>query len=145
MGSQEHSRTSRVRGRPFPKGNGGRPLGSKGQKTLFLEALLDGEKEELVRKGIELAKAGDVSMLKFFLSRILPRERAITIDLPKMETADDAVEALAAIMAAVCAGRITPSEADNLTALVNSYARAIDIADLVKRMEALEARVSGSA
>jgi len=83
-------------------------------------------------------------MLKFFLSRMVPGERVITIDLPKMETADDAVDALAAIMAAVCAGEITPREAGNLTALVNSYARAIDIADLVKRMDALEARINGS-
>jgi hypothetical protein len=83
-------------------------------------------------------------MLKFFLSRILPRERAITIDLPKMEFADDAVEALGAITSAVCEGKITPGEAAHLAALVNSYARAIDIADLVKRMDALEARINGS-
>ena len=145
MANQITTATPAVRGRPFVKGNGGRRHGSKNKNSLILEALSDGETEELVRKGLELAKAGDVTMLKFFLSRILPRERAITIDLPKMETADDAVEALAAIMAAVCAGRITPSEADNLTALVNSYARAIDNADLVKRMEALEARMIGSA
>jgi len=145
MANQITTGTPAVRGRPFVKGNGGRRHGSKNKNSLILEALSDSEKEQLVRKGLEIAKGGDVTMLKFFLSRILPRERAITIDLPKMETADDAVEALAAIMAAVCAGRITPSEADNLTALVNSYARAIDMADLVKRMEALEARVSGSA
>lgn len=145
MGSQEHSRTSRVRGRPFPKGNGGRPVGSKGQKTLFLEALLDGEKEELVRKGIELAKAGDVSMLKFFLSRILPRERPIRIDLPKMQFADDAVEALGAIAHAVSEGSITPGEGADLANLVNSHVRAIDNADLVKRLDALEARMNGSA
>jgi len=48
-------------------------------------------------------------------------------------------------MVAVCEGKITPGEAAHLAALVNSFARAIDIADLVKRMEALEARVSGTA
>ena len=36
----------------------------------------------LVRKAVEIAKAGDVSMLKFLLGRILPRERSIKIDLP---------------------------------------------------------------
>jgi hypothetical protein len=145
MTDQATTRTPAVRGRPFAKGNGGRRPGSKNKNSLILEVLSDGDKEELVRKGLELAKAGDVSMLKFFLSRILPRERAITIDLPKMETADDAVDALAGIMAAVCEGKITPSEAANLAALVNSSARAIDIADLVKRMEALEVRMSGDA
>jgi len=36
-------------------------------------ALSDGDKEAPIRKGLELAKAGDVPMLKFFLSPILPR------------------------------------------------------------------------
>ena len=110
MTNQTTTGTPAVRGRPFAQGNGGRRPGSKNQNTLILAALLDGDKEALVRKGVELAKAGDVAMLKFFLSPMLPRERAITIDLPKMETADDAVDALAAITAAVCEGKITPGE-----------------------------------
>jgi hypothetical protein len=136
--------TPAVRGRPFAKGNGGRRPGSKNQGTLILAALSTGDKEELVRKGLELAKAGDVSMLKFFLDRILPRERVIVIDLPKMEFADDAVEAFGAIVKAVSEGSITASEGVDLANLVNSYCRAIDNADLVKRMDALEARIKGS-
>jgi hypothetical protein len=101
--------TPAVRGRPFPKGNGGRRPGSKNQSTLFLAALSDGDKEELVRKGFELAKAGNVLMLNLFLSRILPRERQIRIELPRMEFADDAVEALGAILRAV-SGRIDHPE-----------------------------------
>ena len=97
-----------------------------------------------MRKGIELAKAGDVAMLKFFLSRILPRERPIRIDLPHMEFADDAVEALGSIVRAISQGSITPGEGADLASLMNSYARALDIADLVKRMDALEARINGS-
>jgi hypothetical protein len=130
-----------IRGRPFAKGNGGRPPGSKNQNTLILKALLDGEKEELVRKGLELAKAGDVAMLKFFLSRMLPRERPIRIDLPQMEFADDAVEMLDLIVRAVSQGSITPGEGADLANLVNSYSRAIDIADLVKRIDAFEAKI----
>jgi hypothetical protein len=145
MTNQTTTTTPAVRGRPFAKGNGGRRPGSKNQNTLILEALSDGDKEELVRKGIELAKAGDVSMLKFFLSRMLPRERPIRIDLPKMEFADDAVEALGAILRAVSEGSITPGEAADLANLVNSYTRAIDNADLVSRIDALEAKMMGRA
>jgi hypothetical protein len=137
--------TPAVRGRPFAKGNGGRRPGSKNQSTLILEALSDGDKEELVRKGLEIAKAGDVSMLKFFLSRILPRERPIRIDLPQMEFADDAVEALGSIVRAVSEGAIAPSEGADLATLVNSSAHAIEIADLVKRIDALEAKIMGVA
>jgi hypothetical protein len=145
MAHQPTTTTPAVRGRPFPKGNGGRRPGSKNQGTLIRAALSDGDKEQLVRKGIELAKAGDVSILKLFLGRLLPRERTIQIDLPHMEFADDAVEALGAIVHAVSEGSITPGEGANLANLVNSYARAIDLADLVRRIDTLEAKMMGRA
>jgi hypothetical protein len=137
--------TPAVRGRPFAKGNSGRRPGSKNQDTLILKALSGDDKEELVRKGLELAKAGNVTTLKFFLERILPRERTITINMPKLEFADDAVEAHHIILAAVCQGQITPSEGERLTAIVNSFARAIEMADLVKRIEAVELQIKGAA
>ena len=86
------------RGRPFANGNPGRKPGSRNRTTLLAAALLDGEAEELVRKALELAKAGDVHMLKFLLGRILPRERLIKLDLPRMESADDAVEAIGKVI-----------------------------------------------
>ena len=145
MTNQTTTTTPAVRGRPFAKGNGGRRPGSKNQSTLILEALSDGDKEELVRKGLELAKAGNVPMLKLFLDRMLPRGRPIRINLPRMQFADDAVEALGAIVRAVSEGSITPGEGADLANLVNSYARAIDIADVTRRLGALEARLNASA
>jgi hypothetical protein len=145
MGVQRVLLTPAVRGRPFPKGNGGRRPGSRNRASLISAALLQGDREELLGKAIELAKAGDVPMLKFLLARSLPRERLITIDLPEMKFADDAVEAMDRIMRAICEGRISPSEGAELANVVNSYARAIDMADLVKRMEVLEARMNATA
>jgi hypothetical protein len=106
--------------------------------------LLDGDAEALVRKAVELAKAGDVHMLKFLLGRILPRERLIKLELPPMEFADDGVEALGRILRAVSDGTITPSEGAALATIVKSYTAAIELVDVVKRMDALEARVKGS-
>ena len=43
---------AKTRGRPFEKGNAygqGRPAGSRNRATLLLEALIDGEGEELVQ------------------------------------------------------------------------------------------------
>ena len=77
-----------VRGRPFEKGNGGRRPGSRNRTTLVAEALLKDEEVELVRKAIELAKAGDSPMLKFLLDRILPKDRSVRVDLPAMDRAD---------------------------------------------------------
>ena len=80
--SLDHRVRSDPRGRPFEKGNGGRKLGSKNRTTRVADALLKGEEVELVRKAVELAKAGDVPMLNFLLDRILPKERSVHVELP---------------------------------------------------------------
>ena len=131
------------RGRPFAEGNAGRKPGSKNRTTVVAAALLDGEAETLVRKAVELAKDGDVAMLKFLLGRILPRERLIKLDLQPMNFADDAVAALGAIIGAVGDGRISPSEGAALVTMIDAYTRAIDMADVVKRLDALEAKING--
>jgi hypothetical protein len=132
-----------TRGRPFIEGNPGRKPGSKNRTTLVASALLEGEAKELLGKAVELAKAGDVVMLKFLLGRILPRERLIKLDLPQMNFADDAVEAFGYIMRAVSEGRISPSEGTALAGLINSYTNAIDLADVVKRIDLLEIKMKG--
>ena len=116
------------RGRPFRAGNPGRKPGSKNRTTLVAEALLKDEETALVRKAIELAKAGDVQMLKFLLDRILPKERSVRVDLPPLDHhASDAVDVLGTIVDAVGTGRITPSEGSALASLVDAYARAINV------------------
>jgi hypothetical protein len=60
-----------------------------------------------------------------------------------MESADDAVEALGKVMTDVPEGRMTPSEGAAMATLINSFARAIETADVVKRLDALEAQIKG--
>ena len=93
-----------------------------------------------MRKAIELAKAGDVQMLKFLLDRILPKERSVRVDLPPMDRASDAVDVLGTIIDAVATGRITPSEGSALASLVDAYARTINVADLELRLDNIEKR-----
>jgi hypothetical protein len=131
---------SRPRGRPFEKGNGGRRPGSKNRTTLVAEALLKGEEEALVRKAIELAKAGDVQMLKFLLDRILPKDRSVHVDVPPMKAAPDAIDALGAIIDAVGTSRIAPSEGSALANLVVTRARMINDAELNLRLDDIEKR-----
>jgi hypothetical protein len=110
-----------VRGRPFAKGNAGRKRGSRNQASLIAAAMLEGEQPELLRIAIEIAKRGNVAMLKFFLARWLPRERLITIDLPEILSTTDALNALQRILRAVSAGMITPAEGAALTALLTPF------------------------
>jgi len=127
-----------VRGRPFEKGNGGRRPGSRNRTTLVAEALLKGEEVELVRKAIELAKAGDTQMLKFLLDRILPKDRSVRIEIPEMQRADDAVDALGAIINAATNGEIAPSEGAALASLIDAYVRTINVHELEARLDNME-------
>ena len=134
-----------TRGRPFAKGNPGRKPGAKNRSTLLATALLEGETEALLRRAIQVARAGDVVMLKFLLGRLLPRERPIAIELPEMEFADDGVAALGSIMRAVSIGAISPDEGAKLATIVKSYTDAIDMADVVKRLDAIENQLTAAA
>jgi hypothetical protein len=135
------TRSGRLRGRPFAKGNGGRRPGSRNRSTRIAEALLPGEAGELVRKAIELAKAGDVPMLKFLLDRILPRDRPIKIALPQINNPHDATEALSAVTRAVAAGEIAPGEGAAVATMVAGFARLVDISTFEKRIETLESEI----
>jgi len=106
------------RGRPFPPGNQGRPLGSKNESTKIAAALLDGDREALLRKALELAKRGNERLLMFFLSRLLPRDRLLSFELPEIVSASDARVALQSILGAVSNGVISPTEGAALAALI---------------------------
>ena len=128
------------RGRPFQKGNAGREPWLRNRTTVVAEALLRNEELELVRKAIEMAKAGDAQMLKFLLDRILPKERSVDVDLPPIDGASDAADALRAIIHAVSAGRITPGEGSTLASLVAAYADSKNIAAVELRIDDIEKR-----
>lgn len=132
------------RGLPFKPGQSGnpagRPKGARHKVTLAIEAILEGEAETLTRKAIELAQAGDITALRLCMDRLAPvrRDRPVTFDLPKIETADDLPKATQAIMEAVAGGELTPSEAAELGKLVDAHAKAIEVTDLHRRLAALE-------
>jgi hypothetical protein len=72
-----------------------RPKVSRNRSTLVLEALLDGSDEKLIRKAIRMALSGDPAILRALLPLLLPprKERAVSLDLPRIYTAADALEA----------------------------------------------------
>jgi hypothetical protein len=132
------------RGKPFAPGSSGnpagRPVGARHKTTLAMEALLDGEHEALTRKAIDMAKGGDSVALRMCLDRLMPprKDRHIAFDLPKLETPADAVKASASIVYAVAHGELTPSEAAELSKVVDGFTRAVETADLASRIEKLE-------
>jgi hypothetical protein len=135
------------RGKPFQPGKSGnpagKPKGTRNAATLALESLLDGEAEALTRKAVELALAGDIAALRLCLDRILPprKDRPVSFEMPMIDTAEDAKAASAALLAAVAAGSLTPSEAAEIGKLVDSYLRAIETTEVLARLDKLEKRL----
>lgn len=124
----------------FGPGNPGKPRGARHKATQAALALLDGEAGALTRKAVEMALAGDVTALRLCLERIAPprRDAPVQFTLPRMETARDAARAAGAVLEAVAAGELTPTEGAHLMALVETYRRTLETTELEARVAALE-------
>jgi Family of unknown function (DUF5681) len=138
----------------FKKGQSGNPngraKGSRNRATILADQIFDeklfGEDkkaEVLITKAIELAEGGDAACLRLCFERIAPvrRDRSVYFELPKMTEAKDAVSASAAIVAAVAGGELTPSEAAELSKVVDSYARTLQAVEFEERLTKLEKAV----
>ena len=140
--------TRRLQDGTWPKGVSGnpmgRPRGARHRSTLAVEALLDGEAEGLTRKAIEVAMEGDVTALRLCLDRLAParKDATVSFQLPRMETAADAIKALSAVAEAVAAGEISPSEAAEFGKLIDSFTRAIEASEFEERLRRLERATS---
>ena len=137
--------TGRIQGK-FAKGHSGnfagKPRGARHYTTRLAEALIEGEAETLVRKVIELALAGDVAALKICLDRILPtrRDRSVHFKVPVAQNGD-ALAAFDEIFRGLATGQLTPEEAATLAGVIESRCRVFERAELIARIETLEARL----
>ena len=140
-GAASRKNASKTRGRPFERGNAGRPQGSRNRVTIVVEKLLEAEAENIARAAVEFAKAGDTTLIKAVLDRVAParREATINIDLPAIKSPADAPVVIANLLAKVAAGELAPSEATAVAGLLEQYRRQSELADLEARLTALEA------
>jgi Family of unknown function (DUF5681) len=128
------------RGRPFQSGNPGRPPGSKNKVTRALEQLAEGQAEQLLRKVIEQALAGDVTCQRMMLDRLYvpPKARPINVPIPPINGREDALSAIAAIFSALGQGQLTPDETTALSLVVGRFIQIIELQDHERRIAALE-------
>lgn len=129
----------------FAAGNqlGGKKVGSRHRVTRAIEALLEGQHEALTAKAVSLALAGDTVALRLCLDRLAPprKDAPVSIELPAVRTAAEAVEASAAVLAAVAGGDVTPDEAGRVLALLTAHKALIETCDLETRLAGLEAKM----
>jgi hypothetical protein len=133
------------RGRPFPPGNPGRPRGAKNKTTEIVERLAEGQAEKLIEKVLELAQAGDVTCLRMVFDRLWPlrKGRPVDIDIPAIKSSNDVLNVIVAIWTAVRQGRLTPEEAGALSLVAERSVQAVQIRDILKRLEDLEQEREG--
>jgi hypothetical protein len=104
----------------FQPGHSGNPTGrrkgSKNRATLWAEAMLKGNAEEVMRAVMERAKGGDAVAQRFVLSRLLPPARERCVSLPGLPApsgwpAQDARAAFHLIRSALAEGEVSSGEA----------------------------------
>jgi hypothetical protein len=135
------------RGKPFPKGRSGNQAGkrpgTRHRATIMAEQLMAGDLEAVIAKVVKKAKAGDMTAAKMILDRLAPVRKGspVKFSLPPIVTVDDVVSAQTAITAAMSSGRLTPTEAVEVSAVVELARRAIETGQLEARLAAIENRM----
>src|SRR5262249_8905264 len=120
------------RGRPFTPGVSGNPGGKRpgcrNRAGILLDAINDDDLQAIVAKLVTQAKAGDMTAIKILLDRLVPppRARAVTLDLPSLADGygKSKAAALVAVLEAVSAGQIDPTEGEVIAGLVETTAKA---------------------
>ncbi len=95
---------------------------------------------------LQAAKGGDMRAASILLDRVWPtrKGRAVEVALPPVAGAADLVPALAAVVAAMGRGEVTPEEAKAIAGVLEAQRKAVETAELEARVAALEECVPGA-
>lgn len=132
--------------KPGQSGNpAGKPKGAKNHATRALLQLMEGSAEQITKAVLTAAKGGDMAAAKFVLERIVPaaKERPLSLAMPPIENTADVAAAQSAILQAVAAGEITPTEGTTLAGIVEARRKALETDELAQRLAELETRMEG--
>jgi hypothetical protein len=142
MNLRKNASFTRERGKPFAKGNSGRPVGALNKATVAVQTILDGEAEALTRTAIELALGGNLPALKLCLDRICPprKERPLDLPMPEVVEVSELPKLTSALLAAVGNGQMESGQAASLSILVANHAKALELVELERRISALEGK-----
>ena len=135
---------TKTRGRPFERGNRGKPKGARHRITLLAETLMADDAEAVVAKVVEAAKGGDMTAARLILDRVVPprRGRPVAFSLPKVNSPKGVTDALAAVVAAMARGEITAEEASAVCAILEIQRRSLETLELEVRMSKIEAQIN---
>lgn len=132
----------KTRGKPFGPGNPGKPKGARHRTTILAERLMQDDAKDVVQAVLDAAKKGDMQAARIVLDRIAParRDSPIRFAMPAIESAGEASKVMSALLAAVAAGEITPSEAEQVAKIVSAFVSTLEASEFEARLRALEER-----
>lgn len=120
----------------------GRPKGIV-DKRMRLTKLLDSDADAVVKKAIELAKAGDPQVLGLVLARVAPTLKPVDdpVDFT-LDTTQTLEQQGLQVLNAIAEGRLTPSQGKSIMDLVRGIADLRNVDTLSERVAALEAQLA---
>ncbi|MGE0281203.1 MAG: hypothetical protein AB7P20_11420 [Rhizobiaceae bacterium] len=142
----------------MPKGGtrpgAGRPVGRVAKRHLDVaaEAVAAGQTPlerllEIMRDDKADEKRRDWATEKaavYLHPRPAPIAQRVEIDLPEIGTPEGVTLALTQVAKAVASGQLAPSEGQSLIAIIEAQRKAIDIQDMMDRIERLEQSAPGA-
>jgi hypothetical protein len=120
-----------------PKSKGGRPMGISARQKIWDEKVVP-HYDAIYQSGLDLARGGDPTMVKFFLDRISPKN---PMRAP-LALSSDAVTMLDNIMQAYAGDEVSAEEAVKLSTIVKDKVTIGEVRAFMERMKQFEAWVA---
>jgi hypothetical protein len=114
---------SKVRGRPFQKGNPGRPKGALNKTTQVFRAILADKGEDIMKILLGMVKDRNPTAIRLAVTRLVPpqREDYVQLDLVRVSSPATARAALSQLVEAVANGEITTGQASEMGLLIDRF------------------------
>ncbi len=134
--------TGRRKNGTFAKGQTGNPGGRPGNLA-NLRAKLTAGSDEIATVVLAAAKSGDMQACRLILERIVPALKPITEPVPFDLDDTDLPSTARSIMRAIASGALPGDQGKVLLDAVLGMSRVIEVADLERRLKAIEASMEG--
>jgi hypothetical protein len=136
--------TGRIQGGRFRKGASGnpsgKPRGARNRVTVAVESLMGEYGPQVTARVIKRACEGDMGAAGLVLERIAPLRRGhpVRLKLPEISDAVSVMNAHATLLDDVASGKLTPEEAEPVSAMLGAHLKTIETVDIDRRLRELE-------
>lgn len=148
MVDQAENTERKQRGRPFTRGTSGnpsgRPRGSKHKALLALDTIGQEGAEAALRVVVQAARTGDMRAAEILLRRCWPERkgRPVALALPDTSTPEGINRGVAAVIAAVGSGTLSPEEAAAVASVLETQRKTIELTEVETRVRKLEQAIA---